>query len=293
VNTIFALLRIMSWSATIAVMFGGALRLGPAVLRQIVQRPALFIRTLLAVWIAVPVLTTLVVLGLRVEGVSATVMLLMAGCPGIPLLLASTSTVKGAMSTAFVALVLTAATEPLLIPQWTRILSRFLPVDLTVQPIHILQVLVPTIFVPIVVGFVVRAFVSPRRSEALARLADCVYLIGIVGCILNSGVGAFPIASRIPLWSIFAAVLITVGDAVIGYWAGWPDHEDQKAIALAAALGNPALALAVAEVSYPDHRAAPLVAAYLVFHGAAILPVEWWLKRAAARRSRLRRASVH
>jgi hypothetical protein len=35
-------------------------------------------------------------------------------CPGVPMLLGTTRTVRGAMATAFLALVITAATEPLM-----------------------------------------------------------------------------------------------------------------------------------------------------------------------------------
>ncbi len=277
-KTFFAFLKLLSWSATFAVMFGGALRLGPAALRMIFERPFLSLRTLVAVWIAVPALTMLVVLGLRVDGLGATTLLLMAGCPGIPLLLGTTRKVRGGMRTAFVALVLTAATEPLLIPYWTRIVSGFLPIDLRVQPTHILQVLVPTIFVPIALAFTLRVL-SPRVAEILAPISDWVYVVGAVGCSLAIVIEAAPIVLRIPERTFVAAVIITLGDALIGYVAGWPDHEDQKAIALAAALGNPALALAVAEVSYPEHQAGPLVAAYLLVRAIALAPFEWWLKR--------------
>jgi BASS family bile acid:Na+ symporter len=293
VSTFITVTKVLSWSATIAVMFGGALRLGPAPLRQIVRRPALFIRTLLAVWIAVPAVTMVVVLGLRIEGRAAAVMLLMAGCPGIPVLLAITKQVKGAMSTAFVALLLTAATEPLLIPQWTRILSWVLPMDLSVTPAHILHVLVPTIFVPIALGFLLRLVIRPRRTLLLVHVADWVYAVGLAGCMINMAAVAIPLLVQVPPMAILATALVSVGDALIGYWAGWPHPEDQKAIALATALGNPALALAVAEASYPDHRAGPAVAVYLVVRTLALLPVELWLKKVSKRRAPLRRASVH
>ena len=286
----FAFLKALSWSATFAVMFGGALRLGPSSLRLVFERPVLSLRTLLAVWVAVPALTVLVVLGLRVEGLGAATLLLMAGCPGIPLLLGSTRKVRGAMRTAFVALVLTAATEPLLIPYWTRIVSGLVPVDLTVQPRHILQVVVPTIFLPIALAFVLRSF-STRAADFLAPISDWVYAVGALGCGLAIVIEAAPLILRIPPGTLVAAAVITLGDALIGYWAGWPDQDDQKAIALAAALGNPALALAVAEASYPEHEAGPLVAGYLLVRAIALAPFEWWLKRAGRLASR-RRASA-
>ena len=290
-DTFFSFLKTLSWSATFAVMFGGALRLGPSSLRLVLERPWLSLRTLLAVWVAVPAVTMLVVVGLRIEGVGAATLLLMAGCPGIPLLLGTTRKVQGAMRTAFVALVLTAATEPLLIPYWTRIVSGVLPVDLAVQPRHILQVLVPTIFLPIALAFALR-LLAAQAVDTLARISDWVYAVGVIGCGTAILIEAAPVLLQVPPRTFLGAMIITLLDAVIGYWAGWPDQDDQKAVALAASLGNPALALAVAEASYPEHRAGPLVAGYLLVRAVAIAPFEWWMKRTRGQATPRRRVSA-
>jgi BASS family bile acid:Na+ symporter len=290
-DTFLGILKILSLSATFALMFGSALRLGPSALRQLVQRPAFFVRTLLAVWIAVPSLTAMVVVALRIEGTAAKTLLLMAGCPGVPLLLGTTRTVRGAMSTAFAALALTAATEPLLIPLWTRLVSAILPVDLTVHWSDILRVLVPTILLPVAVGFVVRA-VFPRAVDPVVRISDGVYAVGIIGCLVTLLAGAAPLILRVPPRALVGAAIITIGDAAVGYWAGSPDRDDRKAIALATALGNPALAIAVVEASYPGNRIAPTaVGLYLLVRTICIVPVLWWLRQANHRRD-LRRASV-
>jgi BASS family bile acid:Na+ symporter len=290
-DTFLAILKILSLSATFALMFGSALRLGPSALRQLVQRPAFFVRVLLAVWIAVPLLTAMVVLALRIEGTAAKTLLLMAGCPGVPLLLGTTRTVRGAMSTAFAALALTAATEPLLIPLWTRLASAILPVDLTVHWSHILRVLAPTILVPVAVGFVVRAL-FPRAVHPLVRASDGVYAVAIIGCVLALLAGPARLIPRVPLRALAGAAIITVGDAAIGYWAGWPDRDDRKAIALATAMGNPALAIAVVEASYPGNGIGPMaVGLYVLVRAICITPVLWWLRQVHDRRH-LRRASA-
>lgn len=283
-DTLLAVLKILSWSATFGVMLSSSLRLGPSALRQLVHRPAFFVRTLLAIWIAVPLVTAMVVLALRIQGTAATTLLLMAGCPGVPLLLGTTRTVRGAISTAFVALVLTAATEPLLIPLWTRILSALLPVDLTVHWSQILKVLAPTILLPIAVGFFVRA-VFPRAVHHLVRVSDGVYGVGIIGCVVALLAGAAPLVLRVPPRALVGAAIITVGDAAIGYWAGWPDRDDRRAIAVATALGNPALAIAIVEASYPGNRIGPLgIVLYLLVRAICIVPVVWWLRQANDRR---------
>ena len=241
-------------------------------------QPALFVRALVAVWIAVPALTILVVAALDVRGLPAITLLLMAICPGLPLVLASTRSVGGAVSAAFGALLLTAATEPLLLPLWTRLLTRALPVDLVIAPRHVLAVLGPTVLLPVVLGLAIHG-ISLRAAAALARFSDVVFVagmtVGAVAVVIKGG----PLLVTFPPNALVAAVLITLGDAAIGYAAGRPAREDQMAISLATALGNPALALAVVEVSYPGYRAGAMVAVYLVIRAVALAPFQWWLRR--------------
>jgi predicted Na+-dependent transporter len=272
-----AALRLLAGAATFAVMFGGALRLQPEMLQRLKQNPRLFVRTLVVIWVAIPLFTALVILILRVRGQSATLLLLMSVCPGIPLLLASARNVRGRMATAFAALVLMAATEPIMIPFWTRMLTRFLPVDLTVQPKHILDVLLPTVFLPIALGFLARDL--SVGTGILGRISDLVYVVGIVASIVAILYQGLPILPQVPIRAMIAVFVITVGDAMLGYWAGGPHLEDRKAVATAAALGNPALALAVVEASYPEFQAVVLVAVYLLIRGIVMLPVEQVLKK--------------
>jgi BASS family bile acid:Na+ symporter len=204
----------------------------------------------------------------------------MSVCPGTPTLLTFVRIARSSIATAFVALVLTTATEPFLIPYWTRILSMFHSVDLTVQPRQVLTVLLPTVFFPIVLGFLVHK-IWINTAPVLARASDFVDLVGTgasIAVILSQG---FPVLLHVPPSAIAATVVITAGDAALGFWAARPNLAEQKAIAAAAALGNPALALVVVEVIYHEIHAAVLVSVYVVVRAIAILPLVWWLRHLA------------
>jgi BASS family bile acid:Na+ symporter len=277
-QALFTLMKVLAWTATIAVMFGSALRLGPESLRKVQQRPVLFLRTLGAVAVAVPVLTILVVLALDVRGLAATTLLLMAICPGMPLLIASTHSVEGDAGTAFAALLLTATIEPALVPAWTHLLRFVHPGDLAIAPRHVVAVLVPTVFIPVAAGFAFRAL-APRAAPTLARVVGVVAAVGIVMDLAVVLIQGAPLLPRVPFRAFVAAALVTITDAALGYWAGWPEAEDQRAIAMATALGNPALAIAVMSESFPDAKAGALVAVYLLVRTIALLPFETWLRR--------------
>ena len=279
-DSLFDLLILLSGAATFATMFGAALRLGPKALHRVKDHPRLFLRTFAAVWLVIPLFTVVVIYKLGVVGTSATLLLLMSVCPGTPALLTFVRIVRSSMATAFAALFLTTLTEPILIPYWTRFLSRFHYVDLTIQPEQVLIVLLPTVFLPSVLGFWINQM-SLKSAPKLARVSDVVDLVGTaasVALILHQGL---PVLSRVPPETFAATIIITAADAAFGYWAARPNRAEQKAMAAAAALGNPALALVVVEVIYHEMRAAVLVSIYVVLRSIAVLPLVLWLRHLA------------
>ena len=272
----------LAWLATFGVMLSGALIVGPPIVREVQRRPRLFLRVLFAVWVLVPVLTFTVLAVTGVTGTAATLLLLMSVCPGLPLMLASTRTVRGSMRTALLALVLTTMTEPFLLPIWTSLISRVLPVDLGISMEEVLSVLVPTVFIPIALGFFLRA-AWPKVAPPLIKFADVLYIVGTAasaGIALWQGALLLP---TVPLEAFVATVIITLGDFAIGAWAGSPNPDDRKAVGFAAALGNPALALVVVQSAYSGERAGVLVSIYLIVRAMVLMPLEvlllWFRER--------------
>jgi BASS family bile acid:Na+ symporter len=281
-SLLYDVLVLLSGAATFATVFTAALRLGPKALRRVSEHPRLFFRTFVAVWLVIPLFTLSVIYLLGVVGTSATLLLLMSVCPGTPALLTFVRIARSSMATAFVVLLLTTVTEPFLIPYWTRFLSRFVTVDLTIQPRQVLNVLLPTVFLPIVVGFVLH-LISINKAAVLASASNYVDLIGTSVSVVLILARGFPLLHRVPPEAVVAVLIITAGDAALGWWAARPNLAEQKAIAAAAALGNPALALVVVEVIYHEMQATVLVSVYVAIRAVAIVPLVWWLRRLRTR----------
>jgi BASS family bile acid:Na+ symporter len=277
VDSLYDVLILLSGAATFATVFGAALRLGPEALHRVSEDPRLFLRTFVAIWLAIPLFTILVIYLLGVSGTSATLLLLMSVCPGTPALLTFVRIARSSIATAFVVLLLTTATEPFLIPFWTGLLSRFLTVDLTIQPAQVLKVLLPTVFLPIVLGFVLHKM-AINKVAVLASASNYVDLVGTGACIVLILGEGFPLLRTVPPVAVGAILVITAADAALGFWAAHPNLAEQKAIAAAAALGNPALALVVVEVIYHEIRAIVLVSVYVAVRAVAVLPLVWWLR---------------
>ena len=145
---------------------------------------------------------------------------------------------------------------------------------------QVLIVLLPTVFLPSVLGFLINEM-SLKAAPRLARISDVVDLIGTsaaVVLILHQGL---PVLFRVPAATFAATIIITAADMAFGYWAARPNRAEQKAMAAATALGNPALALVVVEVIYHEIQAAVLVSVYIVLRSIAVLPLVLWLRHLA------------
>jgi predicted Na+-dependent transporter len=77
-----------------------------------------------------------------------------------------------------------------------------------------------------------------------------------------------------------ACLIIIVGSAFIGYFAT-PNRDARRTIGIAAALGNPGLALAVLATSHPDLKATAFVMAYVLFRLVVVAVFKRWADRRA------------
>jgi bile acid:Na+ symporter, BASS family len=271
--------QLLAWCATGALVLDGALRLGPSSLRALREQPGLLLRFLFVVWVVVPLLAIAVAQLARLRGAGAAALLLMAICPGVPLLISSARSASGSLHTALIVLLATAVTAPLLLPVWARVLSALYPVELAIPSRRIVLALLPTVFAPLALGFGVRA-ISSRVAAALARVTDVLFRVGLAVLMSSLLLQGAPILLEVRLRAYLAVVILTIGEAWLGYWAGGPKLEDRRTTSLAAALGNPALVLAVVTESYPGYEAGALLAAYVLFRSIVLIPLLMWLKPA-------------
>ena len=234
------------------------------------EHRGLVLRALLAVWLAVPLLSLAILHVLRPPPISAATLMVMAICPGVPLLVRKTDKAHGDRDTALIVLIATLATAIVLTPAWAIVLDRITPLELHIRMRDVLFVIVPTVLVPYVVGRIIRTM-SPRVATVLASIANALFLAGLgviaIVLVVKTGLGA----REISLSGAAACILIGLGAAAIGYFATRSGFARQTSIAYAAAFGNPALALAVMSRSYPA-KAAPLIVLFLVLRTLAFVP---------------------
>jgi BASS family bile acid:Na+ symporter len=262
-----------------ALMLGVGLAARPREFAQIWQQRSLYARELLVMELAVPLLAIATVAVLRLPPLVGALILLMAICPGAVFVPVATKE-KGEQYSpiGLNLLVLVSLLMPVTVPLWVWVIGELSHFELGITPADVLGKVVPSVFAPLLVGLAVR-HVFPKGADALARVAHYFFLIALAVAIAGALYVGAPLLFHAPLSALLAVLVVVVGAALMGWWAGGPQLETRRASGLAAALGNPGLVLAIVAVSYPDFRAAALIAAYLLFRKLALVPFELWTMR--------------
>lgn len=251
------------------------LRRDHRVLRELTERWQHLARALAIVWIGVPLLALLVVHIAEPSPFDARVLMVLAICPGKPLALRHTKRAHGHHHLSLLVLISTALTAILLVPLWAIVLTHLTPHRLAFGPDDVAAILVPTVLAPNAVGWIINA-VSPRLAATLARLVEVLFFVGLAIFVTTELLRGLPGLRDLALAEILAAVAISLGAALLGYVAAADPTDRRIAVAYAAALGNPALALAV--IAHSDHvLAISLVAMFVVLRAAALVPFDLWL----------------
>ncbi len=272
-----ALLLFLAKHAIAALMFATGLVTTTAIARHVRERWPLLLRALLVVWVVVPLATLAIVTVLRAPPIATIALLLVAICPGVPLVLRSTGKAEGSTETALMVLLATAITAPLLIPLWAAILARVTPYVFAVDAGVVLRVIVPVVLVPFLLGRIIQAISQPVAG-VLAKVANALFIAGILVAVIGIVARARGLIVQTSLIAYVALAAVTLASAALGYLAGGPRREDRTALTYAAALGNPALALAIVSHTAPSAQALPVLGLLVLVRAIVLVPVGLWLR---------------
>jgi BASS family bile acid:Na+ symporter len=248
-------------------------------LRDLSRRPFLYGKAAIVMWLAVPLLAIVAVGALDLGRIPAELVLIVAVCPGAPFIPNATKR-KGEHHsvTGLDVLVAVSLLAPVLTPLWVAILDRLYDYGIGVSPSQVFVRVTTTTLVPLLVGLGIREL-SPRIAKRLARPVRYVFLAALAVAVLAALYLGAPVLASVTPRIVLAVLVVVSGAAFLGYLAAWPHRQDQRTIGVAAALGNPGLALTVIAVSHPGFHAVGFVLAYVVLRKLALIPFEQWAKR--------------
>ena len=268
------------------IMLGMGLNLSLRELVSLWDRPGLMVRSLLAVVVLIPL--TLMVLSpllirMGITGGAGMALVVLAACPGAPLLTTRAATAGGdfvyatgiQLGSSFLAIVAT----PVVLYFFS------LPYPETHQTIHPMAVVKVVAFVqllPMGIGLAIR-FLRESLAGTLARWAVRLSKIFLLVLVLILLVASFSLILTIGWADILSIVLFTAAVLATGHFLGAAEPALRSALAVGCIARHVGLALGITTINKQMGNVVPFLIAYMILGSVVAIPYSVWMKKQVAK----------
>jgi BASS family bile acid:Na+ symporter len=243
------------------------------------RRPALLARAILAMYVIVPVVATLVVLRVHLVPPVAAAIVLMSVSPIPPILPVTQTKVGGHQPYVLGLLVAVSVLAIAFVPLCLVVLSHIFPADAYLPATAVARVIFTTILVPLGIGIVVgRAApaLAARIAPAAGRIGTLLLLLALLVLLAAS---APKMAALVGNGSLLAIAVVCAASLAAGHFLGGPDPANESSLALASLMRHPGIALAIAKASFPDVQVGAAILLYLIVAILVGVPYRRWARR--------------
>src|SRR4030095_3445569 len=268
--------------AIFALMLDIGLTIPFGELTSLWRRPALLIRSLLAVLVLVPGVVVLLLWLLDLPRAVATGLAVLAAAPGAPLT-TMRSQMAGGSTPYSGSLQLTLALLAVLITPLTLAIfhAMFVLETAGLSSVEVAREVAIVQFLPVSIGLLVRRLV-PGLAGGAARtptLLAHVLLALLIAAILVPSVRMILHFGTLPA----LAVVIMVGISLaLGHLLGGPVPDERSALAIASIARNVGLALFITVLSRVEQTVLPTLLSYMILGAIVAVPYSAWSKRRVA-----------
>jgi bile acid:Na+ symporter, BASS family len=266
----------------VGTVFAFGLRATSDDVLYLVRRPGLVVRSLLAMFVIVPLVAVALdrVFDLRPD---VKIALLALAISPIPPLLPNKLAKAGGDASYGLGLMTTLAVLSIaIVPLATAVLAAVFGRTLAIAPGAVAAIVVKTALLPLGAGMLVRALL-PRLAAAIAQpvAVGAKILLSVVGVALLAG------AWRM-LWALvgdgtlMAMTAMVASGILAGHLLAGDSRDRAIVLAIASATRHPGIALMVAAGMCPDEHVGGTVLLYIVVSAIACMPYIAWQRRQAA-----------
>jgi bile acid:Na+ symporter, BASS family len=258
----------------------------------LLRRPALALRAMAAMYVALPAFVLVLVWLLPLQAGVGAVLLGFAVAPVLPPWAKKGAAVGGQADYVIGLQVLSSGVALLVVPLVIWIVYRLFGVATALDPLAVELVLLVTVAAPLALGIGI-ARLRPGGALRLAALADraggVVTLLGVVVLLIVHGRAILGVIGQGTLVIIVAVVAFGL---LVGHLLGGPDPGNRGALASATVLRHPAIALLLASGAFPKHEATVIgtVLLYLLVALLLAVPYERWRTQVARTQPHVTRA---
>ena len=237
-----------------------------------IKYPSKLLRISIVSILAVPVVTAVIFKLFNSDIVITGIALIAAIAPGDSFALLEAESKKARITLAAAIMAWLCIVMPFTVPAWLALVSRFFPLHLEASPQEIFWTVAPLTIFPLVLGVFFREF-FPGISDILKKIAGTFFKFAIIIVAVAALLYAPKGISHYTAGSVIAICVAVTAALFMGYYCGLPERKDRLTSALTASLGNFALVILVAHISYPQ---AHIIAAAVVFIIIRWLVVMFW-----------------
>jgi BASS family bile acid:Na+ symporter len=275
-----ALVQLILAASIVLNVFGLGLEAAVADLAFVVRRPALLVRSLLAMNVLMPLLAALLAAGFGLRPPVKIALLALAVSPVPPLLPRRTTRAGGEPSYALGLLIVAALVAIVYVPFAIECIGQAFRVPLHGPVATIAKIVALTIVAPLGAGILARSL-APRLAERAARAVITSGLVllaaGLLPVLFRAGTA---MASLVGNGTLAALACFTLTGLIAGHVMGGPSPRHRVVLAIATAFRHPGIAVAIAEANFPDEKLVPaVVLLYLLVATALSVPYVAFLGR--------------
>lgn len=256
-EVLMILLKLSIVAVIIAVGAGTA----PSDIHYLWRRPGLLIRSLIAMYIVVPLVAFVLVLVVPVSPGVRAALLVLAVSAGAPLL---PKKLKRLRSPEYIFSLL--ATSSLVaivaVPVWIALLAAYFNVTVDLPLGKVVLAIIKAILLPLVIGMVLRLLApawAERLSDAAIKIASLILALTAVVLLVSH----WQIILAVNWPGVVALAILLVSALLVGQVMGGPNPDHRTALAIACATRHVGIALVIA-AEFAGPKTAVLIVSYIL-----------------------------
>jgi bile acid:Na+ symporter, BASS family len=249
---------------------------------HLVRRPALLVRSLLAMLVIMPLFVMALDQTLTLLHPIAIALICLAVSPVPPVLPNKAIKAGGDTSYAIGLLATAAVLSIVFVPAAVGLLGAIYGADVGIPIGTIALVIAVSVLLPLAVGLII-GHVAPAVSARLAKPISMAGTLLLLLCLVPVFITAWPaIELLVGNGTIAAFAAFVVVGLAVGHLLGGPHPADRTVLALCTATRHPGIAIAIAAANFPESPVTPAVLLYLLVAIVLSIPYVAWSKRRAA-----------
>lgn len=261
-----ALVMLAFQVSILSTVFSFGLRTGIGDLTYLVRRPALLIRSLVAVLVIMPLFGVLLVRLFDLPQTTEIVLMALAISP-IPPLLPNREGKGGGRQTYGLALMaILGFVSVVTLPLTAEILQRVFGRPLGVDAAAVFAIVLKMTLLPLAAGLAIRAAL-PALADRLDNIISLIAKVLLVLASLALLAGTWrAIWEVIGGGTVVAMIAFVAVGLIVGHLMGGPEPGNALVLGLSTACRHPMIALTIASANFPDQRFGPSILLYILIN---------------------------